>query len=100
LNDWLTQLDTENQKFKALMSERYTEASQRLATRMKAARAETDKALRTIFGQIEALALVNGIAAYEAFIREVNAVLERYKNILAQEKGRRKANDKEKELSK
>jgi hypothetical protein len=91
LNDWLTQLDAENQRFKNLMAERYTEVSQRPITRMKAARAETDKALRVIFNRIEALALVNGVATYEAFIRELNAVLERYKNIQAQEKGRRKA---------
>jgi hypothetical protein len=90
LNDWIAQLAAENQTFKALMDERYKESSQRPATRMKAARLATDKALRNIFDQIEALALVNGIAAYQAFIKDVNAVLERYKNILAQDKGRRK----------
>jgi hypothetical protein len=95
LNDWIIQLDVENQKFKNLMATRYTEASQRPTTRMKAARVETDKAFHSIIYQIEALALVNGIAAYEAFIRELNAVFERYKNIQAQEAGRRKANVKQ-----
>jgi hypothetical protein len=89
LNDWTVQLNAENQQYKVLMAERYTESSHRPATNMKIARTATDKALRNIFNQIEALTLVNGIAAYEAFIREMNAVLERYKNILAQEKGRR-----------
>jgi hypothetical protein len=60
LSDWLTELDAENQKFKELMAQRYTEVSQRPTTRMKAARAETDKAFRAIFRHIEALALVNG----------------------------------------
>jgi hypothetical protein len=89
LNDWVVQLAAENQRFKILMDERYKETSQRPATRMKAARTETDRALRNLFNQIEALARVNGIAAYEEFVKELNAVLERYKNILAQEKGRR-----------
>jgi hypothetical protein len=91
INDWLTQLNIENQKFKDLMTERYEEVSQRPAVRMRTARTETDKALHSIIYRIEALALVNGIDAYEPFIKELNAVLERYKNIQAQEQGRRKA---------
>jgi hypothetical protein len=91
LNDWVTQLGNENQTFKSLMAERYTEVSQRPTARMRAARVETDKAFRTIINQIEALALVNGEGDNEPFIKELNAVLERYKNIQAQETGRRKA---------
>ncbi|MDR1562804.1 MAG: DUF6261 family protein, partial [Dysgonamonadaceae bacterium] len=91
INDWLTQLNIENQKFKDLMTDRYEEASKRPTFRMKTARKETDKALHSIFEQVEALATVNGAGDYEAFIKELNAVLERYKLIQAQEKGRRKA---------
>ncbi|MDR2683702.1 MAG: DUF6261 family protein [Dysgonamonadaceae bacterium] len=90
LNDWVTQLDAENQRFKTLMMERYAEVSQRPLTRMKAARLATDKALRNLFTQIEAQVLANGVAACGEFIKEANTVLERYKNILAQLKGRRK----------
>jgi hypothetical protein len=91
LTDWLTQLDAENRTFKRLMMARYGETSQRPTTRMKAARKNTDAAFRGIIDQIEALATVNGMAQYEAFIRELNAILERYKNILAAEAGRRKS---------
>jgi hypothetical protein len=87
----VTQLGNENQTFKNLMAERYTEVSQRPTTRMRAVRVETDKAFRTIINQIEALALVNGVGDNEPFIKELNAVLERYKNIQAQETGKRKA---------
>ncbi|MDR1866134.1 MAG: DUF6261 family protein [Bacteroidales bacterium] len=90
LADWLVQLDAENRNFKTLMMARYGETSQRPATRMKAARKDTDVAFRNIIDRIEALATVNGIAACEPFIRELNAVIERYKNILAAEAGRRK----------
>jgi polyhydroxyalkanoate synthesis regulator phasin len=89
LTDWLTQLDAENQKFKTLMSERYAETAKRPSTRMKAARSETDKALRALLDMVEALAAVNGADAYLPFINELNAVSERYKNQLAQAAGRR-----------
>jgi hypothetical protein len=99
LTDWLTQLDVENQKFKTLMSERYTETAKRPETRMKAARAETDKALRAMLDMVEALATVNGVEMYQPFINELNAVSERYKNQLAQATGRR-AKSKEDETEK
>jgi hypothetical protein len=89
LTDWLTQLDAENKKFKQLMSERYTAIAQRPTTRMKAARAETDKALRTMLDMLDALIMVNGADAYMPFINELNAVNKRYKNQLAQAAGRR-----------
>jgi hypothetical protein len=89
LTDWLTQLDAENQKFKQLMSERYAEVAKRPSTRMKAARAETDKALREMLNMIDALVMVNGADAYMPFINELNTVSERYKNQLAQASGLR-----------
>jgi hypothetical protein len=94
LADWLVQLDAENQTFKTLMMARYGETSLRPTTRMKAARKNTDAAFRNIIDRIEALATVNGVAQYEPFIRELNAVIERYKNILAAEAGRRKKESK------
>jgi hypothetical protein len=64
---------------------------------MTAARAAVDKATHEIFNQLEALVRIHGIAAYESFIREINAVTERYKNILAQQAGVRKAETNRKE---
>jgi hypothetical protein len=90
LADWLDQLEAENNRFKQLMLDRYAETSQRPTVRMRDARAMVDKCLRQIFDRIDALAMVNGIAAFESFIKELNAVNERYKQILAQEKGARK----------
>jgi hypothetical protein len=90
LGDWVSQLEAENAKFEQLMLDRYTETSQRPTVRMHDARQKVDKCLRAILDRIEALALINGTDAYESFIKELNAVSERYKNILAQEKGERK----------
>jgi hypothetical protein len=56
---------------------------------MKAARAETDKALRTMLNTVDALVALNGVETYQSFIDELNAVSERYKNQLAQASGRR-----------
>ncbi|MDR0726338.1 MAG: DUF6261 family protein [Prevotellaceae bacterium] len=89
LNDWLTQLGLENQEFKQLMLKRYSETAKRPTTRMVTARSETDKALRSLFNMVEALAMVNGVDAYLPFISELNAVNERYKNQLAQSSGRK-----------
>jgi hypothetical protein len=98
LTDWVTQLGIENEAFKLLMAARYGETAQRPATRMRATRIEVDKSFRAILNQLDAIVLVNGITDYEAFINELNAVSERYRNILAQEKGARKArNDKKEE---
>jgi hypothetical protein len=52
-----------------------------------------DKAFRELVDRIEALVLLNGAASYEAFIRELNAVLERYKNMLAQRQGKAKKSE-------
>ncbi|MDR1553515.1 MAG: DUF6261 family protein [Prevotellaceae bacterium] len=91
LGDWVSQLEVENNRFEQLMLDRYTETSQRPALRMRDVRNTVDKCLRQILDRIEALSLVNGAAAYESFISELNTVSERYKNILAQEKGERKS---------
>jgi hypothetical protein len=93
LTEWMTQLDAENQTFKRLMSERYTEVALRPATRMKAARAETDKALRAMLNTVDALVALNGVETYQPFINELNAVSERYKNQLAQASGRKAKNN-------
>jgi hypothetical protein len=86
LTDWIEQLQVENMRFKDLMMARYGEAAQRPVMHMKMARAATDKTFREMLKQLEALALVNGMKDYETLFRELNAVLERYKNLLARKK--------------
>ncbi|MDR1553899.1 MAG: DUF6261 family protein [Prevotellaceae bacterium] len=93
LNDWLTQLDAENQTFRQLMAARYAEIARRPAAKMKTARFATDRALRLLLNMIEALVMVNGIDSYKTLINELNAVSERYKNQLAKTAGKRTKND-------
>jgi hypothetical protein len=91
LTGWVNELEKENVKFNELMLARYKEVSQRTTLRMIDVRKSVDKALRDLFEQIEALVRVNGMEAYDSLIKEINAVNERYKNILAQQAGERKA---------
>jgi hypothetical protein len=95
LSEWIDHLQLENNTFKGLMSARYFESAQRPSGRMRTSRIETDRTYRAILDRIEALVEVNGIATHEAFIRELNAVSERYKNRLSNDAGRRRANDTE-----
>ncbi|MDR1198578.1 MAG: DUF6261 family protein [Prevotellaceae bacterium] len=94
LGEWVSQLETENDRFDRLMLDRYYETAQRPALRMRDTRLKVDTCIRQIFDRIEALALVNGADAYEGFMRDMNAVSERYKNIMAQEKGARGKSEK------
>jgi hypothetical protein len=56
---------------------------------MRNIRGEVDKVFRDILDLLEALVRVNGADTNKAFIDELNAVMERYRDILAQEAGRR-----------
>jgi hypothetical protein len=90
IEEWTRQLEYENQTFKDLMIARYGEVSQRPTTNMKQVRKEVDNAFRNLTDRMDAIVELNGIALYEPFIKELNAVIERHKNILAQSAGRRK----------
>ncbi|MDR2653631.1 MAG: DUF6261 family protein [Prevotellaceae bacterium] len=89
LKSWLDRLVEENNLLATLMTERYTETAEKTPLRMAATRIETDRYYHAIVSQLENQWLA-GSVTNEAFIRELNAVIERYKNILAQEKGERK----------
>jgi hypothetical protein len=99
LNDWVDVMEKENRKFEELMQLRYEEVFHRPHIRMKDIRKAVDKALLDMFDQIEALVRVKKIAPDAELIKEINAVNERYKNILAQQKGRRdKKHDSDQDL--
>jgi hypothetical protein len=86
LTPWVEKLADENAKFEALMTERYDEAAAKTSYRMKTARAETDRYYTAIINRVESDHLA-GIPICEAFIKDLNAIIERYKTILAQEIG-------------
>jgi uncharacterized protein YpiB (UPF0302 family) len=89
LSDWLEQLESENTAFKNLMERRYEESAAKPSVIMKSAREATDRALRALLNQIDALALVNGEEEYEPLIKDLNVVSERSKNLLARGGGKK-----------
>jgi hypothetical protein len=90
MNSWVNKLVEENNTFVELMKERYSETASKTLLRMRTVRVETDKYYHAIVSQIENQCLA-GIEISESFIRELNAVIERFRNILAQETGERKS---------
>ena len=88
LDEWLTELQANNEAFEALMDERYSDDAGKTQLRMKEVRKEVDTAYRTITTRIDALVVVNGPETYAPFIKELNIRVEKYNNTLAQRKGR------------
>jgi hypothetical protein len=86
---WHTQLAAANAAFAALMTDRYVEAATRTPYRMVPTRRETDKYYHAIVNQLENQ-LLAGVHTADELVAELNAVLERYKRILAQEIGERR----------
>jgi hypothetical protein len=89
LSAWVTQLDVENKAFDALMKSRVDEQAAKTELKMKQTRNDTDKAYAVIVERINALIVVEGAANYETFVRKLNIVINTYKNLLAQRKGKK-----------
>ena len=90
LNEWKDKMDEENQKFQQLMMDRYNEAVGKTTFRMQTARVETDKYYRAILADLNNKLLIgNNDQVFNDFIIELNAIIKRYKDILAQEFGRK-----------
>ena len=79
ITQWVTELETRNQTFEGLVKERFDETAARTTDIvMKQARAQLDDVYKTIVERINALAVVEGVASYEAFIKTMNAVIAKY----------------------
>ncbi|MDR0728873.1 MAG: DUF6261 family protein [Prevotellaceae bacterium] len=81
---WVTKLTQANATFTDLMTERYQETAAQTPYRMSTTRRDTDRYYHSIVGLLEGQQMVGNHVA-DALIRDLNAVLERYKRILAQE---------------
>ncbi|MDR2414614.1 MAG: DUF6261 family protein [Odoribacteraceae bacterium] len=94
LTECVTRLAAANATFIALMRERYGEVLARPTSHMKAARVVMDAAFRALLNRVEAIVTLNGmdfVPEMATFIAELNAITDRYKHILATERGRRAA---------
>ena len=93
IGEWVTALDNANKAFGALMLQRYAERTQR-AVPMKIARVAVEEKIEEIVARVESIINLNGLDSspeLALFVKEYNEIAKRYKNILKQEQGRRKA---------
>ena len=95
--DWVDKMSEENQKFDSLTKQRFNENAGKTTFRMKTARVKTDKFYRVLTSHLDNMIAIEGTntVMYE-FITELNVIIKKYKDILAQEFGRKNAAAKEK----
>jgi len=86
---WVAELETRNNAVAELMRERFDETAARTDIVLREARADVDAAYFAIRERINALVVVNGAEVYEAFIRTLNAVIDKYNAIAHARHGRR-----------
>ena len=79
LSPLVTMMKEANEKVRVLMKDRNIETKAKGVGAMKAARAASDVIYRTIVKKVNALAIVEGDAAYATFIDELNAQIEHLK---------------------
>ena len=78
IEQWVSELKARNNAFGDLMKERFDESALKTDIVLKVARTELDKAYRAIAERINALVIVEGAEAYEAFIRTLNVIVKKY----------------------
>jgi len=93
LPEWITELKANNKAFADLKKLRYTETSSKTQLRMKEVRVLADNAYAKVTEHINALMVVNGEAAYAAYVNELNSRIDSYSKLLAQRKGRSAKDD-------
>jgi len=97
---WIDQLETINLSFDSKMKARYAEDVAKTELQMREVRLQVDKSYRGIADQLDALIKVNGVAKYEAFVKDLNVRVDRYNKIIEQRKGRNEKDDDKPEETK
>ena len=87
---WVEELQARNDALRALTKERYDETTLKTDVVLKEARAAVDEAYKSITERIGAYVLLEGVAAYEMFIRSLNTVIDKYNETLARRGSKKK----------
>jgi hypothetical protein len=95
----LNELKNANRAFEELQIERNIEKAGKHSGNVKEARAVTDAAYKSVVERINAQALLYDGSDFDAFIKEQNAIIEKYANLVAQRKGIAKKAGKTENLS-
>lgn len=95
LEQWVNWLETANQEFHALYTERRDDYAGQTAYDMKNIRKELDDTYRKIIQTIEALAILQPSEALKTLTAKLNTSLTHWQNVLAQRGGKHKGKTKE-----
>jgi flagellar biosynthesis chaperone FliJ len=90
LREWLDELERNNQEFEQAVLERNRENSGKTDLDLMDIRRQTNRCYLDIVERLEALMLIEGDNNYSVFAKTLNTNIERYKNALAQRRGRNK----------
>lgn len=89
LGGWVSQMEALNNNFDSLMKERYAQDSDKSTVNsLRSARIGTDTAYAAMRERLNAAIVFNGEAKYSKAATDLNAIIKRYNDILAQRKGR------------
>lgn len=91
LTHWISHLEAANNEFQEIMHRRYEESARKSEGNMKEARIAADAAYTALCNKIDAYMLISNEAKYEAVIKAMNAVIEKYAAMLAIRKGKKTA---------
>jgi hypothetical protein len=83
----LNELATANRSFEELQIERNIEKAGKHSGNVKAFRIATDAVYNAIIERINAQALLYGGEVLDSYIKEQNAIIDKYANLIAQRKG-------------
>ena len=86
-DDWVDGLENFNNLFKGMVTDRDLERAEKPVTRMPEVRKAIDASYNSIVKSIEVYMLQNPGHNLEPAIKILNAIITRYKNVLAQRKG-------------
>ena len=90
LNDWVTELEANNNNFDSLFADRYDETNLRNDSVLRKVRADVDANYRDMIERIDALALVSpNTQPFIDFIHKWNVIIDKYNNTIAQRQGRK-----------
>ena len=93
VRDWVDRMQQDNQAFNDLIIQRVDEFSERTTLRMSTARLKTDKYYRVIVTHFDnILTMEESDAVMDEFLTKLNVLIKEYKEILAQEFGRKNTN--------
>lgn len=82
LNGWVDELERSNIEFSDAVTERSKESAGKTELIMVNVRKETDRCYLDIIERIESLALINGQEDFKPFIKLMNVIITRYKNLI------------------